>query len=66
MSETDITEIRFLLGIRLWHDSNGIKDKEVQISDEGMPKEVVIMQIKSYLKELENDYFKDFNQRNSN
>lgn len=51
---------RFAFGIRLFRYSDGRTEWRLQSANEGVPNEIVIMQMKAFLRNLENDYFDNF------
>ena len=50
----------FGLGIRALRYPDGKVEFKVESANKGVPREIVIMQIKAFLKNLEDEYFDDF------
>ena len=55
---------RFALGIRLLKFPDGSTQAQTESLNQGMPIELIIMQMKSFLKNQENNYLKEFNSNN--
>jgi len=51
---------RFAFGIKLLRYSDARTEWNLQSANEGVPIEIVIMQMKVFLRNLENDYFDNF------
>ena len=56
---------RFVLGIRVFEHTDGRTEYQTQSVNQGVPVEIVIMQLKAFLKKLEKDYFDEFNKGTS-
>lgn len=56
------TEIgRFGFGIRIIRHEDGRVEYQTESANQGVPTEIIIMQIKAFLKNLEDEYFDSFN-----
>lgn len=53
-------EPMFAFGIRIQKLPDGKVAYQTQSQNQGVPNEIVIMQMKAFLRNLENDYFNDF------
>jgi len=58
-------EVRFGFGIRIIRGEDGRMYCETQSKNYGVQTEVIIMQMKAFLKNLKNDYFDSFNKNSS-
>jgi len=52
--------VDFIFNIRMIRYPDGEEDYQTRIENGGISKEITIMQIKSYLRVLEDDYFENF------
>ena len=48
---------RFVFGIRLYRYPDGTVEYRTQSRNQGIPIEIVLMQLKAFLRNQENDYF---------
>lgn len=51
---------RFIFGIRVLEQIDGSPEYQTQSMNQGVPVELVIMQLKAFLNKLEKDYFDEF------
>ena len=51
---------QFMFGIRLFTNPDGSTNYEIKSAKDGIIPEIVIMQIKIFLKKLDKDYFNNF------
>lgn len=58
MTEAEIG--RFLFGLKVVKLADGSLKYRTQSVTQGIPVEIVIMQLRAFLRTLERDYFKDF------
>lgn len=59
-----LTELgRFALGIKIFRNSDGSISYQTKDVNEGVPIEIVIMQIKAFLKDLEDNYYQKYEKR---
>lgn len=60
------TEIgRFAFGIRVLKHDDGRVELKTQSFNESIPQEMIIMQLKAFLRNLENDYFDNYDENTS-
>ena len=53
----------FFLSIRYMQDSDGVFDYSTGSENQGVPTELVLMQLRAYIKNMEREYFKDFDSK---
>lgn len=56
---------KFGFGIKILRHSDGRIEYQTQSANKGVPIEILIMQMKSFLNNLEKDYFDNFNKNTS-
>ena len=63
MPEEPIEIGRFVFGIKVLRNSDSSISYATQSGNENVPIEVVIMQLKTFIRDLEEDYFKKFTKK---
>ena len=56
----------FAVGIRLFHYPDGKQEWKVESVNEGVPAEIVLVQLRAFLRNMENEYFDAFDKNFSN
>jgi len=65
MEENQAERGSLLIGIKVLRKEDGDFEYQRQMFKKGIPREIIIMQLKSIVKELEQEYFKSFKDKPS-